>query len=45
MHVIRQVEGEWFADCFMPKFKKEGSIMIWGGVQDACEKKSMVVWN
>jgi hypothetical protein len=45
IYVTRAEGEEWLNDCLVPKFKKENSVMIWGGILGLGGKKSIVVWE
>ena len=45
MFVTRQVGEEWLDECLLPKFKKENSIMVWGGILGETGTKFLVLWE
>ena len=36
---------EYLEDCLIPKFEKQNSLMIWGGILGYNGKKIFVIWE
>lgn len=45
VYITRAAEEVWLEDCLVPKFSKQDSIMIWGGILGLGGKKAMVIWE
>jgi hypothetical protein len=43
--VTRQVGEEWLDEYHLPKFNKENSIMVWGGILGETGRKVLVLWE
>ena len=42
--VTRTVDEEYYKDCIVPGFSKDGSVMIWGGIMGG-KKTELFVWE
>ena len=47
--VTRRPDEEYLEDCLVPKFKKLGSLMVWGAISAGARspdgRKRLVIWN
>jgi len=45
VYVTRRAGEEYLDDCLIPKFEKQNSLMIWGGILGYNGKKILVIWE